>query len=61
MGTRLENKNGKIFMSSWGDSLSETISSELDTHKDKVVINCASNEYFKSIDNEAPWCQRHYT
>ena len=53
MGTRLENKNGKNLYEFWGDSLSETISSELDTHKDKVVINCASNEYFKSIDNEA--------
>ena len=53
MGTRLENKNGKNLYEFWGDRLSETLTSELGTHKDKVVINCASNEYFKSIDNEA--------
>ena len=52
MGTRLENKNGKNLYEFWGDSLSEIISRELDTHKDKALINCASNEYFKSISNE---------
>ena len=28
------------------------ISNELKSHKQKVIINCASNEYFKSISNK---------
>ena len=53
MGTKLENKNGKNLYEFWGDSISEIISRELDTHDNKIVINCASNEYFKSIDNKS--------
>ena len=52
MGTKLENENGKNLYDFWGDRLSRIISSDLDSHNEKVVINCASNEYFKSIDNE---------
>ena len=51
--SKYQNENGKNLYEFWGDSLSETICRELDKHKDKVVINCASNEYFKSIDNKA--------
>ena len=53
MGTKLENGNGKNLYEFWGDRLSEIISHDLNTHKDKVIINCASNEYFKSINNKA--------
>ena len=50
MGTKLENKNGRNLYEFWGDSLSKTISKELENHKNKIIINCASNEYFKSIE-----------
>ena len=53
MGTRLNNKKGKNLYEFWGDSLSVAISQELKEHKDKTVINCASNEYFKSIYNSS--------
>ena len=53
MGTRLDNKKGKNLYEFWGDSLSVAISQELDNHKDMTVINCASNEYFKSIYNSS--------
>ena len=53
MGTKLDNKRGKNLYEFWGDSISETITQDLETHKDKTVLNCASNEYFKSIDNSS--------
>ena len=53
MGTRLDNKKGKNLYEFWGDSLSASISQELEDHKDMTVINCASNEYFKSIKNSS--------
>ena len=53
MGTRLDNKKGKNLYEFWGDSLSASISQELEDHTDMTVINCASNEYFKSIKNNS--------
>ena len=51
--TKLDNKKGKNLYEFWGDRLSSTISKELEDHKDKTIINCASNEYFKSINNSS--------
>jgi hypothetical protein len=53
MGTRLDNKKGKNLYEFWGSRISETISQDLEDHKNKTVINCASNEYFKSINNSS--------
>ena len=53
MGTKLDNKRGKNLYEFWGDSISKTITQDLKNHKDKTVLNCASNEYFKSIDNSS--------
>jgi len=53
MGTRLDNKKGKNLYEFWGDSLSVSISQELEDHKDRTVINCASKEYFKSINKSS--------
>ena len=52
MGTRLQNNRGKNLYDFWGNSIAINISKELNDHKQKVIINCASNEYFKSISNE---------
>ena len=35
----------------WGDSIAANISTELKNHNHKIIVNCASNEYFKSISN----------
>ena len=51
MGTKFENNQGKDLYDYWSTKLSESISKELENHKDKIVINCASVEYFKSLDN----------
>ena len=53
MGTRLQNNRGKNLYDFWGNSIALNISKELNDHKQKVIINCASNEYFKSISNES--------
>ena len=53
MGTKLDNNKGKNLYEFWGHSISETIIQDLKDHKDKTILNCASNEYFKSIDNSS--------
>ena len=53
MGTRLHNNRGRNLYDFWGNSIAINISKELNDHKQKVIINCASNEYFKSISNES--------
>ena len=50
MGTKLKNKVGKDLYEYWGDTLSHSINEELSNHQHNVVINCASIEYFRSID-----------
>ena len=50
MGTKLKNKVGKDLYEYWGDTLSNSISEELRNHQHNVVVNCASIEYFRSID-----------
>jgi len=47
MGTRLENKSGKNLYQFWGSQLRESIEAEL---ADGVLVNLASNEYFKSLE-----------
>lgn len=37
----------------WGDKLASSLTTELSTHRDNTLINLASNEYFKAIDNQA--------
>ena len=50
MGTDLVNPRGKNLYQFWGLKLTEIINSELSKHKQKVLINLASNEYFKAIN-----------
>lgn len=51
MGTRLDNKYGKTLYEFWDDALAKSINKELQKHERNVVVNCASIEYFKSIDH----------
>ncbi len=47
MGTKLANEKGKDLYQFWGNQLRESIEAEL---TDGVLINLASNEYFKAIE-----------
>jgi cytoplasmic iron level regulating protein YaaA (DUF328/UPF0246 family) len=49
MGTRLPNPRGKDLYAFWGDKIADEINSLTDGHKDRSLINLASNEYFKSV------------
>lgn len=49
MGTQFENKQGKDLYQFWGGKLTEQINKDLKAAKSNVLINLASNEYFKSL------------
>jgi cytoplasmic iron level regulating protein YaaA (DUF328/UPF0246 family) len=49
MGTRLENARGKNLYEFWGDTITSAINKQLKAQKDDILINLASNEYFKSV------------
>ena len=49
MGTKLKNDQGKNLYDFWGDK----ISSVLNEDESEVIINLASNEYFKGIDKKS--------
>ena len=48
MGTKLANTAGKDLYDFWGDELTQSLIAE-PAFADKVLINLASNEYFKAI------------
>lgn len=53
MGVRLKNPKGKNLYEFWGDTLTKGLNDLLKKQQNKVIINCASNEYFKSVDEKA--------
>ncbi len=50
MGTRFRNKRGKDLYEFWGERLTTAVREELSGHRNKTLVNLASNEYFRSID-----------
>ena len=50
MGTKLKVNGLKDLYEFWGTTLEESIIEELKNHKDKTIINLASNEYFTAIE-----------
>jgi cytoplasmic iron level regulating protein YaaA (DUF328/UPF0246 family) len=53
MGTKLANPQGKDLYKYWGAQLSEYLNGRLRTDVSPVVINVASQEYFKAVDRKA--------
>lgn len=51
MGTKFENTKGKNLYEFWGSALSEKLNESF--KKTGVLINLASNEYFKAVDKKA--------
>ncbi|MBA4502395.1 peroxide stress protein YaaA [Marinobacterium marinum] len=49
MGTRLKNPRGDNLYQFWGNLITEALNEELAEHSAEVVINLASNEYFKAV------------
>ncbi len=53
MGTRLATKRGETLYDFWGDRLAKALNAELSEHENPVIINVASNEYFKAIKRKS--------
>lgn len=53
MGTKLKNAEGDNLYDYWGETLSELINARMADSKDKVLVNLASNEYFKAVKKKA--------
>jgi len=49
MGARFQAPGGKDLYGFWDGRITETLNEALQSQKNKAVINCASNEYFKSV------------
>ena len=49
MGTRLGNPAGKDLYAYWGDSLARALNEQLDASAVPVLVNLASEEYFKAV------------
>jgi cytoplasmic iron level regulating protein YaaA (DUF328/UPF0246 family) len=49
MGIKLENSKGKNLYEFWGNSITSNINKQMEAVDTNVLLNLASNEYFKSI------------
>ncbi|WP_159990355.1 peroxide stress protein YaaA [Pelistega ratti] len=53
MGTKLENPQGKNLYDFWGTTIANYLNGRLEKDKQAIIINLASEEYFKSVDLNA--------
>lgn len=49
MGTSLKNAKGSSLYDFWGDKITDALNTQFADKKEAVLINLASNEYFKSV------------
>ncbi len=49
MGTKLANPAGKDLYAFWGDTITDALNQQLAETKSRVLVNLASEEYFKSV------------
>ena len=57
MGTRLETEHGNSLYEFWGNSLTESLNKALASSPgEAIIINLASNEYFKSVHIDELHC-----
>lgn len=49
MGTKLANPQGKDLYSFWGEQITQKLNQALEQQGDDVIVNLASDEYFKSV------------
>lgn len=53
MGTRLKNPQGKNLYEFWGEDITELLNKDLQEQEEKVLVNLASQEYFKAVKPKA--------
>lgn len=49
MGTKLQNPQGNTLYEFWGERITESLNQCLAEQKATVLLNLASNEYFKAV------------
>lgn len=49
MGTKLANPKGKDLYAFWGNIITQSVQQALDEQGDRILINLASDEYYKSV------------
>jgi cytoplasmic iron level regulating protein YaaA (DUF328/UPF0246 family) len=49
MGTSFKNERGKDLYAFWDDGITKALNKALKAQKDDVLVNLASNEYFKAV------------
>jgi len=52
MGTKLDNPKGKNLYEFWGDRITEKLNEAVKESGQKLLVNLASNEYFKSVNKK---------
>ena len=52
MGTKLANSCGKNLYDFWQETITKHLNAQLDKHDNPILVNLASNEYFKAIDKK---------
>ncbi|MBS3806392.1 MAG: peroxide stress protein YaaA [Bacteroidales bacterium] len=52
MGTKLSNPRGDDLYTFWGDKLTQAINESLQQHDSRVLLNLASNEYYKTVKKD---------
>ena len=52
MGIRLENAKGKDLYQFWGEVITNTLNDAIKAQGDDIVVNLASDEYFKSVKTQ---------
>ncbi|MBT0585488.1 peroxide stress protein YaaA [Alteromonas oceanisediminis] len=53
MGTKLKNDRGDNLYQYWGQKISEALNNAAEKQNTDVLVNLASNEYFKAVDEQA--------
>ncbi|MCF6293337.1 MAG: peroxide stress protein YaaA [Robiginitomaculum sp.] len=53
MGRKITTSHGEDLYDFWNSQIAEQLNKELQEHKFPVIINLASNEYFKAVDKKS--------
>lgn len=53
MGTQFKNPRGNDLYEFWGDTITQSLNQDLKNQKSDILINLASQEYFKSIQTRS--------
>lgn len=53
MGTKLKNERGDNLYEYWGEQITDAINEHMAKSENKVLVNLASNEYFKAVKKKA--------